>query len=124
MLVDNRCASSGESMLNFLRCLDNVVIIGSTSAGYQLSGNVHSLYLPNTGMQMLSLVASFLVVAAPRIPLCPPWSFRSNLWSSQKLHDNLYSKHTLGIDIFLPFRVHFYFSINVKLLYRHLYIFI
>lgn len=52
VLVDNRCASSGESMLNFLRCLDNVVIIGSNSAGYQLSGNVHSLYLPNTGIQM------------------------------------------------------------------------
>lgn len=58
VLVDNRCASSGESMLNFLRCLDNVVIIGSNSAGYQLSGNVHSLYLPNTGIQMAATMGA------------------------------------------------------------------
>ena len=58
VLVDNRCGSSGESMLNFLRCLDNVIIIGSNSAGAQLSGNVHTLCLPNTGIRMAVTMGS------------------------------------------------------------------
>lgn len=50
VLVDDMCGSSGESMLNILRTLDNVMIVGSNSAGYQLCGNVNSYTLPNSGI--------------------------------------------------------------------------
>lgn len=50
VLVDNYCASAGESMLLFLKTLENTVIIGSSSAGYQLAGNRVDLTLPNSGV--------------------------------------------------------------------------
>lgn len=50
VLVDNYCASAGESMLLFLKTLENAVIIGSSSAGYQLAGNRVDLTLPNSGV--------------------------------------------------------------------------
>lgn len=50
VLVDNQCGSAGESMLNYLRSMENVLIVGTNSAGYQLCGNVHGYCLPNTGM--------------------------------------------------------------------------
>lgn len=50
VLVDNQCGSSGESMLNYLKSLENTLVIGSNSAGYQIAGNVHGYRLPNTGM--------------------------------------------------------------------------
>lgn len=50
VLVDNLCGSAGESMLNYLKCLDNVVVIGSNSAGCQICGNSHNYRLPNSGM--------------------------------------------------------------------------
>lgn len=50
VLVDDACGSSGESMLNDLRCLDNVLIVGSNSAGYQLCGNQMSMCLPHSNI--------------------------------------------------------------------------
>ena len=50
VLVDNYCASAGESMLLFLKTLENAAIIGSSSAGYQLAGNRVDLTLPNCGV--------------------------------------------------------------------------
>lgn len=50
VLVDDTCGSAGESMLNGLRCLDNVIIIGSNSAGYQLCGNQMVLNLPHSNI--------------------------------------------------------------------------
>ena len=50
VLVDDGCASSGESMLNFLKTLDNTIVIGTNSGGYQLCGNDISMTLPNTGL--------------------------------------------------------------------------
>jgi len=50
VLVDNYCASAGESMLLFLKTLENAVIVGSSSAGYQLAGNRVDLTLPNSGL--------------------------------------------------------------------------
>ncbi len=52
VLVDDGCASSGESMLNFLKTLDNTIVIGTNSGGYQLCGNDISMTLPNTGMYL------------------------------------------------------------------------
>lgn len=52
VLVDDSCASSGESMLNFLKTLDNTIVIGTNSGGYQLCGNNISMTLPNTGMYL------------------------------------------------------------------------
>jgi len=46
VLVDDTCGSAGESMLNYLRGLDNVIIVGSNSAGYQLCGNQSTMWLP------------------------------------------------------------------------------
>ena len=51
VLVDDTCGSAGESMLNDLRSLDNVMIIGSNSAGYQLCGNQVRLFLPNSNIE-------------------------------------------------------------------------
>lgn len=50
VLVDDMCGSAGESMLNYLRTLNNVLIVGSNSAGYQLCGNQMGFYLPNSGI--------------------------------------------------------------------------
>ncbi len=52
VLVDDGCASSGESMLNSLKTLDNAIVIGTNSGGYQLCGNDMSMTLPNTGMYL------------------------------------------------------------------------
>lgn len=51
VLVDDLCGSAGESMLNHLRNLDNVIIIGSNSAGYQLCGNQMEIWLPYSNIQ-------------------------------------------------------------------------
>lgn len=48
VLVDDTCGSSGESMLNDLRCLDNVMTVGSNSAGYQMCGNIMNMWLPHS----------------------------------------------------------------------------
>ena len=50
VLVDDTCGSSGESMLNFLKAMDNVLVVGSNSAGFQLCGNVRGYSLPNSGV--------------------------------------------------------------------------
>jgi len=51
VLVDDMCGSAGEDLLNDLRCLENVMIVGSNSAGYQICGNGMSFSLPNSGIQ-------------------------------------------------------------------------
>ena len=50
VLVDDMCGSSGESMLNFLKAMDNVLVVGSNSAGFQLCGNVRGYSLSNSGV--------------------------------------------------------------------------
>ena len=50
VLMDDTCGSSGESMLNFLKAMDNVLVVGSNSAGFQLCGNVRGYSLPNSGV--------------------------------------------------------------------------
>ncbi len=50
VLVDDKCGSAGESMLNFLRGMDNVLVIGSNSAGFQLGGNTIAIRLPNSNL--------------------------------------------------------------------------
>lgn len=50
VLVDDKCGSAGESMLNFLRGMDNVLVIGSNSAGFQLGGNTMAIRLPNSNL--------------------------------------------------------------------------
>lgn len=50
VLVDDYCASAGESALNILKTMDNVLVVGSNSSGYQLGGNAIQFTLPNTGI--------------------------------------------------------------------------
>lgn len=50
VLVDDCCASAGESALNILKTMDNVLVIGSNSSGYQLGGNAVRMTLPNTSI--------------------------------------------------------------------------
>ena len=50
ILMDDSCGSSGESALHYLRMLDNALVIGSNSAGYQLCGNVAGFSLPCSGI--------------------------------------------------------------------------
>ncbi len=49
VLVDEYVASAGESTLNYLRAMDNVIVVGSNTTGAQLCGNVMGLTLPNSG---------------------------------------------------------------------------
>ena len=46
VLVDDTCGSAGESMLNYMRSLDNVMVIGSNTAGCQICGKGMSISLP------------------------------------------------------------------------------
>jgi len=48
VLVDDKCSSAGESALNFLRGMEQVLVVGSNTAGYQLCGNQMVLALPNS----------------------------------------------------------------------------
>ena len=50
VLVNDYCASAGETALNVLKTLDNVLVVGSNSSGYQLGGNTWGVNLPNTGI--------------------------------------------------------------------------
>jgi len=50
VLMDSDCGSSGESALNTLRCMDNVVVVGSQSGGWQLGGNGREYFLPHSGL--------------------------------------------------------------------------
>lgn len=50
VLMDDLCGSAGESALNFIRTLDNVLVVGSNSSGYQLCGNAYGYCLPNSGI--------------------------------------------------------------------------
>lgn len=51
VLTDDMCASAGESALSFLKTMDNVIVVGSNSAGYQLCGNISEYRLPNSGIR-------------------------------------------------------------------------
>ena len=50
VLVDDHCGSSGEGAVQLLKTLDNVLIVGSNTAGYQLCGNISTFTLPYTGI--------------------------------------------------------------------------
>ena len=48
--IDDHCGSSGEGAVQLLKTLDNVLIVGSNTAGYQLCGNISTFTLPYTGI--------------------------------------------------------------------------
>ena len=50
VLVDENVASAGEDALLVLSALDNVLVVGSNTGGYQMFGNVFSFTLPASGM--------------------------------------------------------------------------
>jgi hypothetical protein len=50
VLTDENCGSAGESMLNDLRSMENVLVVGGNSGGAQLCGNVRTFYLPNSNI--------------------------------------------------------------------------
>ena len=50
VLVDDKCGSAGESALLFAETMDNVLVVGSNSSGYQLCGNQRGSRLPNSGI--------------------------------------------------------------------------
>ena len=50
VLVDDHCGSSGENAVQLLKTLDNVLVVGSNTAGYQLCGNISTFTLPYTGI--------------------------------------------------------------------------
>ena len=52
VLVDDQCANMGEYMLLGLRSLENVIVIGSNSAGDWLASNQGDYTLPNSGLQI------------------------------------------------------------------------
>ena len=50
ILVDDICGSSGETALLFAKSMENAIVIGSNSSGYQLCGNVATYQLPNSAI--------------------------------------------------------------------------
>jgi len=52
VLIDNRIGSSGESFVRMLKQVENVVLIGSNTAGVKTVGNVTSFSLPNSGIDI------------------------------------------------------------------------
>lgn len=47
-LTDDRSGSSGEMVLLFTNCLENVTVIGSNTNGCKMGGNVSAFFLPNS----------------------------------------------------------------------------
>ncbi len=54
VLMDGYTVSSGESFINYLRSLENVIFIGTNSGGAFLIGNNNLWTLPNSGIQIFS----------------------------------------------------------------------
>lgn len=52
VLVDKNTASAAEDFLLDLSCIPNVWIVGSNSAGCSIFGNIITLYLPNSGINV------------------------------------------------------------------------
>lgn len=50
VLVDDKVASSGETMMQELSTMENVMVVGSNTMGCTLCGNVVQMQLPNTGI--------------------------------------------------------------------------
>lgn len=51
VLMNDACGSAGELALNLLKSMDNVLVVGTNSAGYQLGGNAVDICLPNTNIR-------------------------------------------------------------------------
>lgn len=49
LLMNDQCGSAGESALMFARAVDNIIVIGSNSAGCMGGGNVSEYGLPYSG---------------------------------------------------------------------------
>ena len=47
-MVDDKCGSAGETMLDAVKNMTNVLVVGSNSAGYQLGGNSVDIHLPHS----------------------------------------------------------------------------
>ena len=50
LLTDNMSGSSGESIVTYCRTLDNCLVIGGSTRGAQLGGNVRGWMLPNSAI--------------------------------------------------------------------------
>ncbi len=68
VLMDRNNGSWGEDILSMMKTIENVLIIGSNSGGYQIGGNVAKLYLPNSGMLVgVSTKMEFRIVGMENI---------------------------------------------------------
>lgn len=50
LLTDNMSGSSGESIVTYCRTLDNCLVIGGSTRGAQIVGNIDNWKLPNSGI--------------------------------------------------------------------------
>lgn len=51
ILMDKSCGSSVEEAINYLRTLDNAIVIGGNTAGCAQGGSPQTHYLPHSGVQ-------------------------------------------------------------------------
>lgn len=51
VLMDDQCGSAGDSALNYIRTLDNVLVVGSNSCGCHICGNVYPYCLQKSGVR-------------------------------------------------------------------------
>ena len=52
LLTDKGTASAGEAVVEFLRCVENVLVVGAPSSGCSLVSSNWHFYLPNTGIEV------------------------------------------------------------------------
>lgn len=52
VLTDKLIASSGETLVSYLRNVENVVFVGTNTEGCTLTPNVYSYFLPNTNISL------------------------------------------------------------------------
>ena len=51
VLIDECVASSGESLVRYLKTLDNVILVGTNTSGASISNKFNKTYLPNSKIQ-------------------------------------------------------------------------
>lgn len=77
VLVDDKCASAGETMLLALRSMNNVIVIGGNSYGAQICGDVQWYSLPKSG---ISFCFGKSLVCAYNMNLIDGKGYKPDVW--------------------------------------------
>ncbi len=81
VLIDNQIGSAGESFVRMLRQVENVIFIGSNTAGVKTVGNVTSFSLPNSGIDIQLGTTLFLELD---LDLIEGRGYKPDIWVEPK----------------------------------------